>query len=102
MQPWQPVCPSDRVRRSLARHHEACCVEHAGKVGPLNCLVHGGGQAEIIRREDDLAAGGHSQAALLRSRMNWKNSTPSRNRRFIICGLRTISPTMAAILGARK
>ena len=41
-------------------------------------------------------------AALCRSRRNWKNSTPSRSRRFIICGLRTISPTMEAIFGARK
>ena len=39
---------------------------------------------------------------LCRSRRNWKNSTPSRNRRFIICGLRTISPTIDAIFGARK
>ncbi len=44
----------------------------------------------------------HYAASLCRSRRNWKNSTPSRSRRFIICGLRTISPTMAAIFGARK
>ena len=37
-----------------------------------------------------------------RSRKKRKNSTPSRKRRFIISGLRTISPTMAAIFGARK
>lgn len=42
------------------------------------------------------------QAASRRSRKKRKNSTPSRKRRFIISGLRTISPTMAAILGARK
>ncbi len=42
------------------------------------------------------------QAASRRSRRKRKNSTPSRKRRFIISGLRTISPTMAAILGARK
>ena len=36
------------------------------------------------------------------ARRNWKNSTPSRSRRFIICGERTISPTIAAIFGARK
>ena len=41
-------------------------------------------------------------AARCRSRRNWKNSTPSRRRRFIICGLRTISPTIEAIFGARK
>ena len=37
-----------------------------------------------------------------RSRRKRKNSTPSRSLRFIMSGLRTISPTMAAILGARK
>ena len=41
-------------------------------------------------------------AAWCRSRRKWKNSTPSRSRRFIICGLRTISPTIEAIFGARK
>ncbi len=45
---------------------------------------------------------GGQAAALCRSRRNWKNSTPSRSRRFIICGLITISPTMDAIFGARK
>ncbi len=49
-----------------------------------------------------LAAVASPHAALCRSRRNWKNSTPSRSRRFIICGLRTISPTMEAIFGARK
>ena len=44
----------------------------------------------------------HVHATLCRSRRNWKNSTPSRSRRFIICGLRTISPTIEAIFGARK
>ncbi len=37
-----------------------------------------------------------------RSRRKRKNSTPSRSRRRIISGLFTISPTMAAIFGARK
>ncbi len=43
------------------------------------------------------------QAAIFfRSRRKWKNSTPSRRRRFIIWGLRIISLTMEAIFGARK
>src|SRR3954463_6402741 len=37
-----------------------------------------------------------------RSRRKRKNSSPSRRRRFIISGLMIISPTIAAILGARK
>ena len=45
---------------------------------------------------------GGQAATSRRSRRKRKNSTPSRKRRFIISGLRTISPTMAAIFGARK
>ena len=35
-------------------------------------------------------------------RRNWKNSTPSRSRRFIISGLAIISATMDAIFDGRK
>ena len=46
---------------------------------------------------------GSAQAASSRrSRRKRKNSSPSLKRRFIISGLRTISPTMAAIFGAQK
>ena len=41
-------------------------------------------------------------ACSLRSRRNWKNSTPSRRRRFIIWLDVTISPTIDAILLGRK
>jgi hypothetical protein len=44
---------------------------------------------------------GNVQAAL-RSFRKWKNSTPSRSRRFIICGLRIISFRIAAIFDGRK
>ena len=37
-----------------------------------------------------------------RSRRKWKNSMPSRSRRFIMSGLRIISPTIDAILPERK
>ena len=37
-----------------------------------------------------------------RLRRNWKNSTPSRRRRFIISGDVIISPTIEAILDGRK
>ena len=42
------------------------------------------------------------EAKSRRSRKKRKNSRPSRSRRFSISGLRTISPTMAAIFGARR
>ena len=41
-------------------------------------------------------------AAWRRSRRNWKNSTPSRRRRFIMSVERTISPTMETIFDGRK
>jgi hypothetical protein len=64
----------------------------------LDGLVDLDRYAEIIGRDDQTP----QSAASRRSFRNWKNSTPSRSRRFIICGERTISPTMAAIFGARK
>ncbi len=87
-------------------------------MGALDGFVDGEGKAEIVGGNKDPlpkmgeAAGSGRLApscavrrgayAACRSRRNWKNSTPSRSRRFIICGLRTISPTMEAIFGARK
>ena len=55
----------------------------------------------------DVAAGarngfGRQSETSRRSLRKRKNSTPSRKRRFIISGLRTISPTIAAILGTQK
>ena len=55
----------------------------------------------------DVAAGarngfGRQSETSRRSLRKRKNSTPSCKRRFIISGLRTISPTIAAILGTRK
>ena len=87
-----------KTHSRLTRDHQARGGEDAVAMRSLDRLVDGFGEAEIVGGDD--GAAGH--AALLRSRRNWKNSTPSRSRRFIICGLRTISPTMAAIFGARK
>jgi hypothetical protein len=52
--------------------------------------------------EPSVVPGADQAATSRRSRRKRKNSSPSRSRRFIISGLRTISPTMAAIFGARK
>ena len=41
-------------------------------------------------------------AARLPLTQELEDSTPSRSRHFIICALRTVSPTIAAIFGARK
>jgi hypothetical protein len=56
-------------------------------------------RAVLTRDVDD---GEWLQPAISRLRRNWKNSTPSRSRRFIISGLRIISPTSEAIFLRRK
>ncbi len=66
-------------------------------MGRFDGLVDFAGGAEIIRRDDQPL-----QAASRRVRKKWKNSTPSRNRRFIMSGLTIISATMEAILDGRK
>jgi len=66
---------------------------------PLERMARNKVIASPIRRSRYLT---NRYATRCRSRRNWKNSTPSRRRRFIICGLRTISPTIDAIFGARK
>ena len=81
--------------------------EDAITVGALDSLVDLDGKAEIIGRDDEFLArvpphAAFEDAAPRRSRRNWKNSTPSRSRRFIIVGLSTISATMEAILLLRK
>jgi hypothetical protein len=63
----------------------------------LHGIVDLGREPEIVGRDDEVL-----QSATSRSRRNLKNSIPSRSRRFIISGLRTISPRIEAIFGARK
>ena len=74
--------------------HQAGRGQDAVSMRLLDRLVDLGRQPEIVGGDDQ-----RLQCAISRrSRRNWKNSTPSRRRRFIICGLRTISPTIEAIL----
>ena len=88
----------DRVGGGGLRHHEARGGEDAVAVRRLDGLVDLGREPEIVGRDDEALQAATSR----RSRRKRKNSTPSRRRRFIISGLRTISPTMEAIFGARK
>ena len=99
MEPRQAARTRDRVGGSRPAHHEARAGEDAVAAGPLDGFVDGGIEAEIVGADDEPA---QAQCAASRSRKNWKNSTPSRSRRTIISGLRTISPTIEAILPARK
>ena len=87
----------DRVFCRGRGHHQARCAENAFPVRQLDPVVDLGREPEVIGGDDEAL-----QSATSRSRKNLKNSSPSRSRRFIISGLRTISPTIEAILGARK
>ena len=96
----------DGVGRRRRRDHQACRGQDADAVGPLHRLVDLEAETEIVGRDDEAFCLTRRHAAFetaaRRSRRNWKNSMPSRSRRRIISGLRTISATMAAILPLRK
>ena len=88
----------DGVCGRFACDHQARRGKDAVAMGGLDGLIDLVCQPEIVGRDDETL----QSAASRRSPRNWKNSTPSRSRRFIICGERTISLTMDAIFGARK
>ena len=93
----RPRAP-DGVRRARSGRHQARGREDALAMGDFDRLVDFRREPEIIRRD-----GQKTQAEKPpRARRNEKNSTPSRKRRTIICGLRAISEAIAAIFGARK
>ena len=105
-QPGKAPCAPDGVGRGGCRDHQACRGQDADAVGPLHRLVDLEAETEIVGRDDEpvwpVPRHAFEAAPARRSRRNWKNSMPSRSRRRIISGLRTISPTMAAILPLRK
>jgi len=79
------------------RNHQARDRQDTLPMGGFYCFVYSGGEPEIVRADDQA-----SQLAISRLRRNWKNSTPSRNRRRIISGLLIISATREAIFPRRK
>ena len=83
------------------RDHQAGGGENTLAMRALDRVVDLDGGAEIVRG-DDQSLRGRQAACSLRSLRNWKNSTPSRRRRFIMSVERNISPTMEAILPGRK
>jgi hypothetical protein len=94
---WETACACNCVPNSSGPDHQARRGEDALFVRNLHGGIDFGRESKIIGRDDELP-----QSATSRSRRNLKNSIPSRSRRFIISGLRTISPTIEAIFGARK
>jgi len=87
----------DCVRRGSGGDHQACRREDALFMRQFHGGIDLGRKPKIVGRDDEVL-----QSATSRSRKNLKNSIPSRRRRFIISGLRTISLTIEAIFGARK
>ena len=96
--PRQPARQLNRSGHRRRSDHQARRGEDAFDVRALNGLIDLVGEAEIVRRDDQI----FQCAVSCRSRKKRKNSAPSRRRRFITSGLLTISPTMEAILLGRK
>ena len=81
-----------RIGRSIPPDHQARGGEDPLSMRLFDRLVDCRVEPEIVGADDQLP-----QLAISRLRKNWKNSTPSRRRRRIICGLFTISATSEAI-----
>ncbi len=104
-QPPQAARPLDGIGRRRRRHHQAGAGKDAVAVGPFDRFVDRDIEAEIVGTEDQAlrrTLRQPPQLGISRWRRNWKNSTPSRNRRRIISGLRIISPSSEAIFRRRK
>jgi hypothetical protein len=94
----------DGIRHSCLADHQAGTGQDAGIVGDFDSLVDSLIEAEIISANDQLpnTRVWRCQCNSVRSRKNWKNSTPSRKRRTIISGLTIISFMIETILPPRK
>ena len=94
----------DSIRGGRLADHQAGTGQDAGGMRDFDGLVDSLIKAEIISANDQLPTNGvwSSQCNSVRSRKNWKNSTPSRKRRAIISGLKIISFIIEAILPPRK
>jgi len=97
-QSGQPAGARHRILDRGTADHEAGGGQDAVAMRNFDRIVDLGSKPEIIGGDNRLLQDTGSR----RSRRKWKNSTPSRTRRFNTAGLLIISPTMAAIFGARK
>ena len=94
----QATRDGDRIGALALADHQARSGKNAVAMGNRNRFVHLARQAEIVRGDDQSPQCTTSRLC----RRKRKNSTASRSRFFITIGLRTISPTISAILSARK
>lgn len=94
----------DRILHSRLADHQAGTGQDAGIVGDFDSLVDSLIEAKIIGANDQPSNTRvwRCQCNSVRSRKNWKNSTPSRKRRAIISGLTIISFIIETILPPRK
>jgi hypothetical protein len=88
----------DGVGCCRSADHQARRAENAAPVRLFDRGVDRFAEPEIVRRNRQPIQWADSR----RSRRNEKNSSPSRKRRRITSGLRTISAALDAIFGARK
>jgi len=97
-QPFNQGAYFGRMERFKARRNSARDGAVTSAPQHLDARLLEEGEAEIVRGDDEAL----QMTASSLWRRNWKNSTPSRRRRFIISGLRIISPTIEAIFDGRK
>ena len=76
---WQPAGAGHGIGRRRGRDHQARGGQNTAPMGGFYCFVYSGVESEIICTDDHA-----SQLIISLLRRNWKNSTPSRNRRRII------------------
>ena len=93
----QPAGTRHRIGRGVGPDHQACGPQDPVPMRFFDGLVDRRIKSEIVGANDK-----PPQLAISRLRRNWKNSTPSRTRRRIICGLLIISASSEAILRRRK
>src|SRR5262249_17036739 len=95
---------SDRVRVQPAESARPPPAKGASR-GAARARVAGGARVHRLGRDAEIVCGNDNPSQVgrfRRARRKWKNSTPSRKRRFIISGLAIISARMAAIFEGRK
>jgi hypothetical protein len=96
--PRQALRDLDSLGRRRRSDHQARGGQNAFDMRALDRLIDLVGETEVVGRDDQI----FQCAVSCRSRKKWKNSTPSRRRRFITSGLLIISPRIEAILPGRK
>ena len=88
----------NRVGAVPLADHEARGGENAAAMSGGDCFIHLVRQAEIVCSDDQSLQCTTSRLW----RRKRKNSTASRSRFFMTTGLRTMSPTISAILPERR